>query len=69
MAVERAARSARQDVGHAARSLDETGALLRLGGGEKFRLRAYEHAARIVRTLGRELGRQVEQGELPRLSV
>jgi len=57
-----------QDFRHVARSLEEIAALLRLGSGERFRLRAYEHAARIVRTLGPELGRLVEQAELPRLS-
>src|SRR3954468_3062610 len=68
MAAQIAASSARQDFDQVARSLEEIAGLLRLVARQKFRLRAYEHAARIVRTLGPELGRLVEQGELRRLS-
>jgi DNA polymerase (family 10) len=57
-----------RDSQQVARALAEIATLLQLGGGGKFRVRAYEQAARIVRTLGPDLGRLVEQGQLPRLS-
>jgi DNA polymerase (family 10) len=59
---------ATRDFRQVAISLQEIAALLGLGGRERFRVRAYEQAARIVKTLGPDLGRLVEQGELPRLS-
>jgi len=53
---------------HVAGALEEIATLLELGGGPSFKVRAYEHAARIVRTLGPGLARVVEQGQLSRLS-
>lgn len=68
MAVQGVEAIARQDCRHVAGSLAEIAVLLRLGGGERFKVRAYEQAARIVKSVGPELGRLVEQGELSRLS-
>lgn len=68
MAAQGAQSIARQDFRSVARALEEIAALLQLGAGARFKVRAYEQAARIVKTLGPDLGRLVEQGELPRLS-
>jgi DNA polymerase (family 10) len=53
-----------QDPAEVARGLEEIAALLGLGGEPKFKRRAYEHAARIVDTLGVELGQLVEEDRL-----
>ena len=56
------------DPRHVARSLEEIATFLQLGGRDRFRVRAYEQAAQIVKTVGPDLGHLVEQGELARLS-
>jgi DNA polymerase (family 10) len=45
-------------------TLDEVATLLRLSGEPKFKVKAYEKAARLVEMLGEELGALVERGEL-----
>jgi DNA polymerase (family 10) len=53
-----------QDPAGVARGLGEIAALLELTGEPKFKRKAYEHAARVVDTLGDELGLLVEQDRL-----
>src|SRR5438045_1366425 len=53
-----------QDPADIGRALDEMAALLGLEGEPKFKVRAYERAARIARLLGPDLGALVEQGRL-----
>jgi DNA polymerase (family 10) len=56
-----------QDARQVAHGLDDIAALLRLSGEPKFKVRAYEHAARVVEMLGDELGPIVERDELRQL--
>jgi DNA polymerase (family 10) len=56
-----------QNAIEVALGLEEIAALLRFKGEQKFRIKAYEHAAQVVRTLGVELGPLVEQGRLQEL--
>lgn len=53
-----------QDPAEVARGLEEIAALLTFAGEPKFKIKAYEHAARIVDSLGAELGPLVEQDRL-----
>jgi DNA polymerase (family X) len=53
-----------QDSIEVARALEEIAGLLAFAGEEKFRIKAYERAAAIVRTVGAELGNLVEQDRL-----
>jgi DNA polymerase (family X) len=53
-----------QDAAEVARGLEEVAALLAFAGEPKFKLKAYEHAARVVDTLGDELGVVIEQNRL-----
>ncbi len=57
-----------QDPTEVARGLDHIAALLAFAGEPKFKVKAYEHAAEVTRTLGRELGGLIEQGRLRELS-
>ena len=53
-----------QDATQVARALEETAALLEFAGAARFKVKAYEQAARVVRALGDELGPLVEQARL-----
>jgi DNA polymerase (family 10) len=53
-----------QDPTRILRALNEMAALLSLEGEPKFKVRAYEHAARVVQLLGHDLGTLVEQDRL-----
>jgi DNA polymerase (family 10) len=53
-----------QDPAGVGLALDEMAALLALEGEPKFKVRAYEHAARVAKLLGPDLGPLVEQGRL-----
>src|SRR5688572_3342069 len=56
-----------QDAARVAAALEELATLLSLGGEPKFRIAAYEHAARLARELGSALGPLVEEGRLREL--
>jgi DNA polymerase (family 10) len=56
-----------QDNIQVARALEEIAGLLTFAGEGKFRVKAYEHAAEVVRTVGVELGNLVEQDRLREL--
>lgn len=56
-----------QDAARVAAALEELATLLSLGGEAKFRIAAYEHAARLARELGSALGPLVEEGRLREL--
>lgn len=56
-----------QDASEVAVGLAEMAELLRFAGEPKFKVKAYERAARIVRTVGSELGVLVEQDRLREL--
>lgn len=56
-----------QDPNEVARGLSEIAALLSFDGAPKFKLKAYETAAEIVKTMGDELGPLVEQDRLREL--
>lgn len=56
-----------QDPHEVARGLTEIAALLSFDGAPKFKLKAYETAAEIVKTVGDELGPLVEQDRLREL--
>jgi DNA polymerase (family 10) len=53
-----------QDPAEVASALGEIAALLGLSGEARFKIKAYEHAARVTETLGDELGLLVEQDRL-----
>jgi DNA polymerase (family 10) len=53
-----------QDALQVARGLEEIAALLTFSGEARFKVKAYEHAARVVKTVGNELGALVEQDRL-----
>jgi DNA polymerase (family 10) len=53
-----------QDPAEVARGLEEIAAWLAFAGEPKFKVKAYERAARLVDTLGDELGAAVEQDRL-----
>jgi DNA polymerase/3'-5' exonuclease PolX len=53
-----------QDSAEVARGLEEIAALLGFAGEPKFKVKAYQHAARLVDTLGDELGVVIEQDRL-----
>jgi DNA polymerase (family X) len=53
-----------QDSAEVARGLEEIATLLGFAGEPKFKVKAYQHAARLVDTLGDELGVVVEQDRL-----
>jgi DNA polymerase (family X) len=53
-----------QDPAEVSRGLEEIAALLSFSGEPAFKVRAYEHAARIVDTLGHELAPVIEQSRL-----
>jgi DNA polymerase (family X) len=56
-----------QDANEVARGLDEIAGLLLFAGQPKFKVRAYERAAEVVRTVGDALGGLVEQDRLREL--
>lgn len=56
-----------QDSDEVARSLDEIAGMLVFAGEARFRVKAYERAAAVVRTLGSELAALVEQDRLREL--
>jgi DNA polymerase (family 10) len=53
-----------QDAHRIAQALDEMATLLRLSGESKFKVKAYENAARLVELLGEELASRVARGDL-----
>ncbi|HET9933301.1 MAG TPA: helix-hairpin-helix domain-containing protein, partial [Polyangiaceae bacterium] len=56
-----------QDPNEVAQGLNEIAALLSFDGAPRFKLKAYETAAEIVKTVGEELGPLVEQNRLREL--
>lgn len=53
-----------QDAAQVALALEEIALLLELAREPKFKIRAYEHAAQVVKTLGTELAPRIEQDGL-----
>jgi DNA polymerase (family X) len=50
-----------------AQALDDVADLLELDEANPFRIRAYRNAARVIRSLGTEIGALLKKGELPKL--